>query len=148
MIARLTLDDLATATQIHSESFEKSWQAGSLKTHIDNDICFGVFSEDARRDLSGFVIIRPAADQAEIITIAVSPALRGAGLGGALITHGCQALKAAGVLVVFLEVAEDNLAAIALYKNCGFAPIGRRPAYYRREGGRVAALTYRKDLSA
>jgi len=146
MIARLTSDDLAAATQIHSDSFEKSWQAGSLKTHIDNDLCFGVFSGNTPKALSGFIILKPAADQAEIMTIAVSPDMRGAGLGEALIAKGCAALKAIGVSVLFLEVAEDNDAAIALYKKCGFKAMGRRPAYYRRVAGRVAALTYRLNL--
>ena len=57
-----------------------------------------------------------------------------------------ETLKSSGVSVLFLEVAEDNAAAKALYDRCGFTPIGKRPAYYRREGGRVAALTFRKDL--
>jgi len=132
----------ACKTKIHSESFEQSWQAGSLKTHLDNDLCFGVFDPN----LTGFILIKPAADQAEIITLAVSPDVRNTGVGGALITHSCDVIKAMGVTILFLEVAEDNVAAIALYKKCGFEAMGRRPAYYRRAKGRVAALTYRKTL--
>jgi len=47
---------------------------------------------------------------------------------------------------MFLEVAEDNEAAIHLYRSLGFQPIGRRPAYYRRADGRVAAITFSKKL--
>ena len=142
MIRRLTCEDAAAAACIHSASFDKGWDENSLITHIKSDMCLGVFQPD----LSGFIIMKPAADQAEIITLAVQPDLQGAGLGGVLVEEGCAQLNAAGVSVLFLEVAEDNEAAIALYRKCGFAPMGRRPAYYRRANGRVAALTYRKNI--
>ena len=49
---------------------------------------------------------------------------------------------------MFLEVAEDNRAARALYAAAGFASVGRRPAYYARPGAAdaVAALILRRDL--
>ena len=143
MIRPLTMRDLAAASRVHGQSFETGWSEESLKAHIETDVCLGIF----KPELMGFIIAKPAADQAEIITIAVSPERRGAGLGGALVAQSCRQLAGLGVEVLFLEVAEDNQPAIALYKACGFSPMGRRPAYYRREGGRVAALTYRKDLS-
>ena len=48
---------------------------------------------------------------------------------------------------VFLEVAEDNAAARALYAKLGFQEIGRRRAYYKRPGGAVDALTLGLELS-
>ena len=142
MIRRLTRVDAAAAARIHNASFDKGWSEDSLITHIESDMCLGLFQPD----LIGFIILKPAVDQAEIITLAVQPNVRGGGLGSALVEAGCGQLKAAGVSVLFLEVAEDNEAAIALYKKCGFAPMGRRPAYSRRAKGRVAALTYRKNI--
>ena len=45
---------------------------------------------------------------------------------------------------IFLEVGEDNPAAIALYRAAGFGQVGRRPGYYRRKDtGRIAALIMR-----
>lgn len=141
-LRRLTQDDLAAAVTLHGASFETGWTDNSLRHHIENDLCFGIFTPE----LSGFVVTRLADDQAEIITIAVDPARRGQGLGRQLMVQSFTALKSVGVTVLFLEVAEDNLAAKALYEACGFTPIGKRPAYYRRAAGRVAALTFRKDL--
>ena len=56
---------------------------------------------------------------------------------------------AAGSARVFLEVAEDNAAARALYLRHGFAQVGRRPAYYRRGQTRAAAaLVLARRLAA
>ena len=55
--------------------------------------------------------------------------------------------KARGVEIVFLEVAQDNTAALALYKTTGYDAIGMRKNYYKRAGGRVSAVTLRKQLS-
>ena len=52
---------------------------------------------------------------------------------------GCAAV--AGAQSLWLEVAQDNAAALALYAAVGFEVIGRRPAYYRRAKGAVDALT-------
>lgn len=142
IIRRLTLEDLAAAATLHGASFDVGWSEDSLRSHFDNDLCLGVFAPD----LAGFIVTRLAVDQAEIITIAVAPERRGHGIGQTLMEQALTHLHGNGVELLFLEVAEDNLSAIALYKKCGFNPIGKRPAYYRRAGGRVAALTFRKDL--
>jgi ribosomal-protein-alanine N-acetyltransferase len=43
---------------------------------------------------------------------------------------------------IFLEVAEDNEAALALYRKLGFVELGRRKRYYERAGSEpVDALT-------
>ena len=146
ILRRLTCEDIAEAAKLHAASFETAWSEDSLKDHIKDDMCLGLFAPDVIPTLIGFCIARPVNDQAEIITIAVDPAQRGQGVGYRLMAQTFETLKSSGVSVLFLEVAEDNAAAKALYDRCGFTPIGKRPAYYRREGGRVAALTFRKDL--
>jgi ribosomal-protein-alanine N-acetyltransferase len=143
IIRPLSRDDAAAAAVCHAASFAKAWDANAIAAHIDKDLALGAFNPD----LCGFVILSHAADQAEIITLAVLPALRRAGLARGLVDAAFKALKQRGAAVVFLEVAEDNQAAIGLYRASGFVPMGRRPAYYKRAGGRVAALTYRKNLS-
>src|SRR5690606_32388544 len=89
----------------------------------------------------GFILMRVAADEAEILTLAVRPAARRAGLGGRLVGEGVLTATARGAGRVFLEVAEDNAAARALYARTGFAEAGRRRGYYARaDGGRRDAL--------
>ncbi|WP_371396316.1 ribosomal protein S18-alanine N-acetyltransferase [Fretibacter rubidus] len=140
----LTAADAPAASAIHQSSFETAWTAAQLHDHIERDLCIGLFEDSS---LIGFAVLSVAADQADIITIAISPARRGEKLGAHILSALHQAAKDAGVRVIFLEVAIDNTAATALYKSLGYSAIGTRPAYYKRAHGRVAARTYRKDLS-
>lgn len=84
--------------------------------------------------LDGLVLLRRAADEAEIVTLAVAPQARRRGSATALLCHGLAVLAAAGARRAFLEVAEDNAAARGLYQRLGFAICGRRAGYYRRDG--------------
>ena len=96
----------------------------------------------------GFVLARAAAEDGEILSIGVHPDARGGGHGRRLVAAAERAAAALGATVLFLEVAEDNMPARALYKACGFDAVGRRPKYYRRAEGRVAALILRRDITS
>ena len=143
MIRAVNIKDAARMAEIHTQSFFKGWDDMEMGRHIQKDLCFGF-----GRPLEGFIILSSAADQAEILTIATDPAHRRRGIARALLEISETELVDNGVDTLFLEVAEDNEAAIKFYKSLGFEPIGRRPAYYKREIGRVAAITYRKRLAA
>lgn len=93
---------------------------------------------------AGFVLARVAADEAEIIMLAVRPGLRRAGHGRALLLAAMQEAGAQGAAKLFLEVAEDNAAARALYASLGFQALGRRARYY----GVVDALVLGLRLSS
>ncbi len=141
MIRALNIKDAARLAEIHAQSFERGWSQAEMEAHLQKDLCFGY-----GRPAQGFVILRARADQAEILTIAIAPEARRIGLARQIMDIAETELIEQGVDTLFLEVAEDNHPAIAFYKAGGFEPIGRRPAYYKRKGGRVAALTYRKRL--
>lgn len=144
IIRPLTESDLKIAVAIHAASFEVGWDADAFRNYLaPTHIAIGCFDEGA---LSGFILLGACTDQTDIITIAVNPAARGKGLGRTLVEAAETEAGARGAELIFLEVAEDNAAAIALYKACGYVPIGKRKNYYRRAGGRVSALTMRKTL--
>ena len=65
-----------------------------------------------------------------IYTLAVDPAERGKGTGRRMLEVLLEELRLRGAGRVFLEVAEDNGPAIALYKCHGFEDIGKLPDYY------------------
>jgi ribosomal-protein-alanine N-acetyltransferase len=94
-----------------------------------------------------FALLRRAADEAEILTIATRPAARRQGHASRLIAAAMASLD--GVNHLFIEVASANAAARAFYAKLGFKPAGERKGYYRRADGRCDdAVIMRKDLAA
>lgn len=96
-----------------------------------------------------FALGRCAAGEAELLTLAVAPEARRAGLATALVREfEAEAMRRGGE-TAFLEVAADNAPARALYRRLGYAVAGRRPGYYRRAGAAaVDALVLRRSLVA
>lgn len=113
---------------LHATSFDRGWTASALADLLDQPGVAVISGPD------GFILIRVVADEAEILTLAVRPEARGRGQGGELTRKAAVAATAAGARRLFLEVAEDNIAARALYRGVGFEAVGRRPRYYARPG--------------
>ena len=122
---------------LHAECFPRGWPAEDFTGHIARDL---VLTDEAVRSL---LVIREGGGQAEVLTLAVHPDARGQGLAKGLMAEAMPQLASP---VLFLEVAEDNASAIRLYTRLGFSSFGRRPAYYKTESGRVAALLMEKRL--
>lgn len=96
---------------------------------------------------AGFALYRVAADEAELLTVSVVPEARRAGLGRALVAACEQGARACGARRLFLEVAEGNRAARALYAGAGYHEVGRRKRYYEHpDGSREDALILGKPL--
>ena len=140
---RLSAQDAQIMADIHAQSFDRPWPALDMAVHTQRDICFGI---EQNAELAAFIILSCAAGQSEILTIATAQTARRQGLAGQLLHGVIEPLESQNVTEIFLEVAEDNHAAIALYKKSGFQSIGRRPGYYRRAEGRVSAITFSKKL--
>jgi ribosomal-protein-alanine N-acetyltransferase len=87
----------------------------------------------AERDgvVAGFLIGRSAADEFEILNMAVSGVHRRQGIGSKLLESALEDSRKAGTARVYLEVRASNEPAIALYKRHGFTECGRRVRYYR-----------------
>jgi len=85
--------------------------------------------------VDGALIMRSVLDEAEILTIGIRPSARRQGRARALLTKALAELAAQGVHRIFLEVADNNLAARAVYSVVGFRETGRRRSYYLDEDG-------------
>lgn len=95
---------------------------------------------------AGFTMSRAVLDEEELLLIAVDPALRGKGLGAALLDRFIDDAKARGSRRLFLEMRRGNPAA-ALYEARGFRAVGVRPGYYRgQDGARIDALSFAVEL--
>jgi len=136
--------DLKVLAALHAACFEDAWDESAIAAMMAMPGAFGLLAvTDAAP--AGFLLARVAADEAEILSFGVLPGCRRQGIGGHLLGAAQARAAAEGAHRVFLEVAEDNLPARALYLRCGFAVVGRRPAYYRRAGRPpVAALVMAK----
>jgi len=115
------------------------WEAAAFALQLTLPGAFGLL--DSR---GGMVLARVAADEAEILALAVVPAARRQGLGAALLAAAEARAAGHGAGTMYLEVAERNAAARALYAHAGYAFAGRRRGYYRDGGD---ALVLKKRLS-
>lgn len=96
-------------------------------------------------DSDGFAMARLAGPEAELLTIAVLPALRGQGIARELLGLIHTRAQNAGALEIFLEVAEDNIPAKHLYSGCGYTQAGIRQGYYHTpKGDKINALVLSK----
>ena len=89
----------------------------------------------------GFSLFRTVADESELLLIAVTPGLHRRGVGRLLLEDFLGRVRNDGVSRVHLEVRDGN-SAVALYRQAGFSPVGRRRNYYHaRDGRRFDAVT-------
>lgn len=108
---------------------------------------FVAFASTANADEpAGFVIGMTVCDTAEIYSIGVVPGHREQGFARALMEKAHRVCARNGAESMFLEVAADNSAAIALYSGLGYIQNGRRKNYYRRGREYVDAVMMAKKL--
>lgn len=138
-------DDLAA---LHAHAFRHGWPSTEIEALIADPTVTTVVARQGRTPFTrrpvGFVMVRAAADEAEILTVAVAPARRGRGIGRLMMDEMIRRLYFMRIASLFLEVDEGNGPALALYRRLGFREVGRRANYYA--GGTANALVMRADL--
>ncbi len=149
VIRPLRPDKAPDCARLHAAEFAHPWPADEIAALIARPTTLAAAALDpVSGALRGFVLSRLAADEAEILTIAVASAWRGRGVGRALLAGVLRQAANAGAQAMFLEVDEHNAPALALYRRLGFDKVGQRSGYYRRgDGSRATAVVMRKPLS-
>lgn len=135
---------------IHADAFARAWSADEFAALIADR---AVVALAARREsifgvrrMVGFALLRKAADEAEILTIAVRKGNRGKGFGRLLMEEALRRLYRERIASCFLEVDQSNAAAVSLYRSLGFVTVGERKGYYPRPEGGGAALVMRAQV--
>lgn len=124
-------EDVTEVSSILRESPEAAkWNAQSLEEALRWPGAVALVAEGGE-GLSGFLMGRQTADEAEILNIAVKSNARRRGTGRALLGAALKGFTAQKVRKIFLEVREANATAIQFYQRAGFTQIGKRPQYYR-----------------
>ncbi|HKS20509.1 MAG TPA: ribosomal protein S18-alanine N-acetyltransferase [Bradyrhizobium sp.] len=139
--------DAARLAQLHGASFHRGWGEAEFEAMLGERNTL-VHRLRLGRKVIGFAVSRMAADEAEILSIAVDAGHRGRGLSRNLLLTHLGYLAGHGVRSIFLEVEENNAPARRLYERTGFEVVGRRERYYKQAGGeQLNALLMRRDLS-
>lgn len=146
-IRKSQASDAAAFSGLHAQGFERAWGISEFESLLCEKAVCAHMAQTSLNHPCGFIISRVAADEAEILSVAVAKNARQKGVGGQLLNLHLSALAQSGAKAVFLEVDELNLAAIALYKHFGFAIVGTRKAYYKRtDGSSPSALVMKRCL--
>ena len=147
LVEPATSRDAPRLAQLHGASFHRGWGEGEFESMLSERNTL-VHRLRLGRKVVGFAVSRMAADEAEILSIAVAASHRGRGLSRNLLLTHLGHLAGHGVSTVFLEVEENNQPARRLYERAGFGVAGRRERYYQQPGGeQLNALLMRRDLS-
>lgn len=134
----------AECAALHKRAFEpqaRGWRESE----------FAQFLADPKVILAGdrraFALARIAGDEAEVLTLACDPDHRRQGLASACLAALLDAVRGAGGVLLFLDVAADNVPALGLYSKFGFEQVGRRAGYYRRsDTAQVDAIILQKTF--
>ena len=149
-VVTATPSDVDRLAEMQATCFHEPWGAASIGKTLSLPGAFALILRDttpAGRIPAGFAIVQVVADQADLLTFGIVPGLRRRGYARRLLAALVGRAGELGARKLFLEVAEDNAAALGLYRGAGFEVIGRREGYYRSpEGRKLAAVTMSRDL--
>ena len=124
----LSIDDMA---RLHGRCFTtpRPWSAAEIGQILANPHSFALTGP------YGFLLGQAVAGEAELLTIAVDPNQRRQGIGRAFVAEFCGFARQKAAQSAFLEVAANNIPAVAMYQACGFTQSGHRRAYYAGPDG-------------
>lgn len=146
----LPQDDLDRIMAVMDAAFDpafgEAWNRRQLSDALLMPNCHHALLPGPGGSPGGFTLSRNVLDEEELLLIAVHPAARRCGIGRMLLEQLIVAAATRGAIRLFLEMREGNPAE-RLYRTIGFAPIARRPNYYRDgRGGRIDAITFAKNI--
>ncbi|HEU0157881.1 MAG TPA: GNAT family N-acetyltransferase [Hyphomicrobiaceae bacterium] len=147
-LRRATPADAQDCATLHAQLFEPAWDRASFASMLSHPAALGFVAHRlAQAQSVGFILGQVAADEAEVLTLAINTEARRQGIATRLLDALAEAAGAAGACVLHLEVAVDNAAALALYRKLRFVERGRREGYYVGAGaGPVDAVTFARAL--
>ena len=133
---------VSQVAQLEKECFHDPWSENSIVSELKNPLSLWLVAVDGRQ-VAGYVGSQSVMGEADMMNIAVSSRYRRMGIAQELVERLVTLLRDKDVYSLTLEVRASNEPAKALYSKLGFAPVGRRPNYYRNP--KEDALILRKE---
>lgn len=127
----MTAADVAATAAIEAAAFSDPWSPRAFRELLAAPHVVSYVATDAAGRLLGYAMGTVAADEGEVLNLAVDQARRRRGVARALLAALLAALELRGARSLYLEVRASNAAALALYQSLGFRQLGRRVGYYR-----------------
>ncbi len=127
MIELGKVTDAPDIASLEQQIFDNPYSLVTIGQDISNNKVIVMKIDDK---VAGYITISHVLDEAEIERIAVSKKYLRQGIASALMEYALNQMKQAGATKIYLEVREDNVPAINLYRKFGFAITGKRKAYY------------------
>jgi [ribosomal protein S18]-alanine N-acetyltransferase len=131
-VRRMAAADVATVVGIETDAFSSPWSAGTFESLLDRPGLELLVMEHESEGVIGYAVLWCVLDQGELANVAVTPRLRGRGLGRHLLARVLEVARERGIETMFLEVRASNERALELYRSFGFSDVGRRKGYYDR----------------
>lgn len=141
-ILPMTMCHVAQVAELEKLCFSDPWSENSVAGELNNKLAYWLVAVDDNR-VAGYVGSQTVLDETDMMNIAVHPDYRRQGIAEALVETLVKDLRKQGSHSLTLEVRASNEPAQKLYEKLGFAPVGRRPNYYRNP--KEDALILRKE---
>lgn len=129
-VAQAVAADAASLAALARASAVPGWSEAALREAFADERTIARAVRANTGAAYGFAVARRAADEVEVLLVAVAEEARRRGAGTALVEAALADAARAGAVTAHLEVRASNAAAIALYERLGFIAVGRRPRYY------------------
>lgn len=133
------------ALREHADAFTSSFEEEKIRPLADTEKRLRAVEDGklwgayAAGDMAGMVGLSfetriKSRHKGLLVSMYVAPEYSGKGVGLSLVDAVVHDARATGLELVTLTVTDSNLAAIALYKKCGFAAFGTEPDAIRVNG--------------
>ena len=137
---------MAIMDRAFGAKFGEAWTRSQLAGILPMAGVSMMVARDSSEEAIGFSLFRTVADEAELLLIAVLPENHRCGIGRMLLDDFLDRARGDGISRVHLEVRDGN-PAVAMYRDAGFSPVGRRRNYYHASNGkRFDAITLAYQL--
>jgi [ribosomal protein S18]-alanine N-acetyltransferase len=125
----LKKEHLAELVMLEGLCFSGPWSGKEYERALKSRN-FKVMGISPSNILRAYISFSMAADEAEIVNLAVYPGYRRKGLARRLVSRTLEFCTKAGVKNIYLEVRTSNVPALSIYRHFGFKEAARRKNYY------------------